>query len=172
MFRRRAKAQPAQDSSPAPADVYVGLRSQVLDLDPREIGLGPATGSSEAWGALVETGYPNGTASLVCLRDGTTSLYTSSGFGIIGGGGHEAVRRENARFLSVLDDHLLEMSPSPDQSLPREGRTIIRALTAEGQRLFEAPEDDLGEGRSALSPVFHAAHAVITQLRLIDEQRH
>lgn len=120
----------------------------------------------------MEMGYPNATATLVCLSDGTTSLYTSSGFGIIGGGMHEEVVRATTKLLEVLDDHLAETSPSTEQALPAQGRTIIRALTNDGQRLFEASEDDLGEGRSAMSPVFHAAHAVITQLRLVDQARH
>jgi hypothetical protein len=59
--------------------------------------------------------------TLVCLSDGTTSLYTSSGFGIIGGGEHEAVVRENPKLLEVLNDQLAHLSPSTDQSLPREG---------------------------------------------------
>ena len=63
------------------------------------------------------------------------------------------------------------MAPSTDHSLPRLGRTIIRALTADGERVFECAENELGEGRSPLSPVFHAAHGVITQLRMIDEAR-
>jgi hypothetical protein len=119
----------------------------------------------------METGYPKGVATLVCLRDGTTSLYTSSGFGIIGGGAHEAVVRENSALLAAVEEHLSEMSSSTDRSVPRLGRTIIRALTFEGQRSYEAAEDELGEGRSALSSVFHAAHGVITQLRLIEEVR-
>jgi hypothetical protein len=168
MFRRRDKQTVPSPSAPGSADVYVRLRHQILTLDPNTVGVGPAA-ESVLWGALMETGYPNGTATLVCLSDGTTSLYTSSGFGIIGGGGHEAVRRENANLLAVLGEQLAEMSPSTDQSLPREGRTIIRALTFDGQRSFEAAENELGQGESALSPVFHAAHAVITQLRLVDE---
>ena len=32
----------------------------------------------------MDTGYPNGTATVVCLVDGTTSLYTSTGGGILG----------------------------------------------------------------------------------------
>jgi len=119
----------------------------------------------------METGYAYGIATLVCLSDGTTSLYTSSGGGIIGGGGHEAVIRENSRLLEVLSGHLAEMTPSTEQSLPGLGRTIIRALAADGQRVFESAENDLGQGRSPLSPVFHAAQGVITQLRLIDEAR-
>lgn len=169
MFRRRAKTA-QQQTATAPADVYLGLRNQILTLDPAAVGL-DADSSGQPWGCLVETGYARGTASLVCLSDGTTSLYTSSGGGIIGGGGHEAVRRENARLLETLTEHQAEMLPSSDESLPGTGRTIIRALTVHGHRVFEAAEDELGNGLSPMSPVFHAAHGVITQLRLIDEAR-
>ena len=110
----------------------------------------------------METGYPTGTATLVCLADGTTSLYTSSGFGIIGGGGHEAVVRANSELLGLLSQHLVQMAPSSDQSLPRDGRTIIRALTRAGQRTFEDSDNELGDGRSPMSLVFRRAHAVIT----------
>lgn len=73
----------------------------------------------------MDTRYPNGTATLVCLTDGTTSLYTSSGFGIIHGGGHEAVVRESVELLAGLASHQAEMAPSTDISLPRLGQTRI-----------------------------------------------
>jgi hypothetical protein len=169
MFRRRDKTGAPKTGS-GPADVYFGLRNRILTLDPATAGLAVPPGSAP-WGCVMETGYANGTATLVCLSDGTTSVYTSSGGGIIGGGGHEAVVRANARLLAVLSDHKTEMSPSTEHPLPGVGRTIIRALTADGQREFESAENEIGEGRSPLSPVFHAAHDVITQLRLIDEAR-
>jgi hypothetical protein len=169
VFGRRKKDATPSTSRPDPSDVFAGLRNQILNLDPASAGfLRDAVGNAP-WGCLMETAYPNGTATLVCLRDGTTSLYTSSGFGIIGGGAHEAVVRENAALLAALEEHLSEMSSSTDLSLPREGQTVIRALTFDGQRRYEAAEEELGEGRNALSPVFHAAHGVITQLRLIDK---
>jgi len=146
--------------------MYLGLRQQIFSVSPADVGL-----DAPLWGCVMDTGYPNGTATLVCLADGTTSLYTSSGFGIIGGGSHEPVVRANSELLRLLDQHLAEMSPSPDQSLPSGGRTIIRALTSAGQRTFEGSENELGEGRSATSPVFHGAQAVITQLRRIHEAR-
>jgi hypothetical protein len=117
----------------------------------------------------MDMGYPNGTATLVCLSDGTTSLYTSSGSGFIGGGAHPDVVRENVKLLRTLSDHLDLMAAGKDDSLPQVGRTVIRALTATGQRTYESTDDELGEGRSVMSPVFYAAHDVITQLRLIDE---
>ena len=119
----------------------------------------------------METGYPDGAATLVCLSDGTTSLYTSSGGGIIGGGSHESVVRQTEKLLQVVDGHLAQMAEAVDQSLPADGYTIIRALTREGPRTYQALEVDLGKGRSVMSPVFYAAHDVITQLRLIESKR-
>jgi len=167
MFRRREKAGQPDPSPPVPEEIYLGLRKQILTLDPASVGLA----DKPLWGCVMETGYPNGVATLVCLSDGTTSLYTSSGGGFIGGGAHERVARENAKLLTTLSAHLSAMWPSTDDTLPTDGRTSIRALTNEGQRLFEASENDLGEGRSELSPVFHAAHSVIGELRMIDEAR-
>jgi hypothetical protein len=166
VFRRRPR-EPEADAGP-PAEVYRGLRDQILSLDPAEVGLAATDAGDRLWGCLMETGYPNGTATLVCLRDGTTSLYTSSGFGIIGGGGHAAVVHANASLLAVLAAELDRLQRTEDRSLPAVGRTVIRALTHDGPRAYEAAEDDLGNGRDPLSPVFHAAHRVITQLRLID----
>jgi len=166
MFRRRPRSADPGDPASRPADVFLGLRQQIFSLDPADVGL-----HAPLWGCVMETGYPEGTATLVCLADGTTSLYTSSGFGIIGGHGHESVVRANSELLRLLGQHLAQMAPSSDQSLPSGGRTIIRALTTTGQRTFGDSENELGEGRSPMSPVFHRAHAVITQLRLIDEAR-
>jgi hypothetical protein len=47
----------------------------------------------------------------------------------------------------------------------------IRALTFEGQRAVAGVEDDLGSGRHPASPLFYAAHEVITQRRLVEESR-
>lgn len=161
--------QAEETSAPDTGELFQGLRGPILNLEPGSVGLRKDRSGATAWGCLMETGCPNCTATLVCLGDGTTSLYTSSGFGIIGGGAHEQVVRESAALLSALESHLSDMAPSTDQSLPGLGRTIIRALTFDGQRNYEAAEAELGEGRSPLSPVFRAAHGVITQLRGIDE---
>ena len=171
MFGRRNKRTDRDQPKPtSAAEVYLGLRSQVLNLDPATVGI-TSSGHRSTWGCLMETGYPNGAATLVCLSDGTTSLYTSSGGGIIGGGAHKAVAEQTAKLLQAVDEHLTEMSGAEDQHLPEEGQTIIRALTVHGQRSFEAAEVELGAGGSVMSPVFYAAHDVMAQLRLIDEAR-
>ena len=56
MFRRRDKDHQSKDPSPAPADVYLGLRSQILTLDPNKVGLGGQSGARRIMGCLMETG--------------------------------------------------------------------------------------------------------------------
>ncbi len=159
-----------RDRPPAAGEqVYQGLRAQILGLDPAEAGLGQGPERPVLWGAVMDMGYPRGTATLVALADGTTSLYTSSGGGIIGGGFHQAVASATRSFLAELEQHLPGLQPDLDPVLPAEGQVIIRALTYSGRLAAQAPEDDLGHGRHPLSPVFHAAHRVITELKLIDE---
>jgi hypothetical protein len=82
--------------------VFQGLRGQLLSLDPAEAGLDRFTADRRVLGALMETGYPTGTATLVALADGTTSLYTSTGGDIIGGGGHARVAAASRSFLTVV----------------------------------------------------------------------
>jgi hypothetical protein len=88
------------------ADVYAGLREQILRLDPATAGMIQRPGGAIVWGALMEMGYPSGVATMVALADGTTSMYTSSGGGIIGGGGHRAVATATHAFLESVADHL------------------------------------------------------------------
>ena len=161
MFRPARRVEP----------IYEDLRRQVLALDPTTVGLHPSPEHPRVWGALMEIGYPEGVATFVMLADGTTSLYTSSGGGTIGGGMHEAVASRTAAFLRALDEHLDRFTPDATDALPAPGDVVFRALTYDGRLAASAREDDLGEGRHPLSGLFYAGHDVITQLRLIEEQR-
>jgi hypothetical protein len=168
VFRRRKDERP---SVPPPREIYDGLRGQILDADPTRIGLKPTGSLPHVWGALLETGYSGAVATVVSLSDGTTSLYTTSGFGIIGGGGHEQVVQATIEFLQAVESALGGFVPDVDDSLPAEGETVLRALTFGGRLAVRAPEADFGNGRHPLSAVFHAGQGVITQLRLLDEAR-
>jgi hypothetical protein len=155
--RKRGTDQP-------PADVYEGLRRQVLQLTPDQ--LGAAVADAPIVALLMETGYPEAVATLVGVADGTTSLYFSNGGGFIGAGTHPTVAEASRRWLEAGRTFLPELSEVADPPLPDIGMTQFVAVTAEGLRAAVTPEDDLGENRHPLSPFFHAAHEVITQIRL------
>jgi hypothetical protein len=155
--RKRGTDQP-------PAEVYDGLRQQVLHLTPDQ--LGAEFADAPILAVLMETGYREAVATLVGVADGTSSLYFSNGGGFIGAGTHAAVAQANRRWLEATTAFLPELSEVIDPPLPGVGMTQFVAVMPDGLRGAVAPEDDLGEGRHELSPFFHAAQDVITQIRL------
>lgn len=143
------------------------MREMVLALTPEQIGLTPRAGR-QVWGVVMDTAIADGGwHCLVVLADGTTSLYTSAAFGIIGAGTHETVRQASGALLELVDQQQELFAPDRDSAVPQPGMVAIRALTFGGRLAVVAPESELGHGRHVASPVFHAAHAVITQTRLV-----
>ena len=57
----------------------------------------------------MEMAFPEGAATLVSLADGTTSMYTSTGGGVIGGGAHDAVVQAGRAFLLELERRVIRV---------------------------------------------------------------
>jgi hypothetical protein len=150
--------------------VYTKLRRMILDMDVQTLALDPAQ-RGPVWGVLIEFGVGDETVTLVALADDTTSLYTSTGGGIIGAGFHDQVAVATRNLISVVTAHLHDIPRSDDDSLPTDGRWIMRALTDAGRHSTNVAESELRDGQHPLSAVYHAAHGVITELRLLDEAR-
>jgi hypothetical protein len=150
---------------PPPAEVYEGLRQQVLRLTPDQLGNG-ALADAPILALLMETGYPEAVATLVAVVDGTSSLYFSNGGGFMGAGTHATVAGASRKWLETGQEFLPQLSVITDPPLPTDGLTQFVAVTREGLRGVVAPEEELGEGRHRLSPLFYAGQDVITQIRL------
>jgi hypothetical protein len=166
MWPRRGK----REENDSPADVYVGLRSQLLTLDPASVGLQASADLPTVWGALMELGYPEGAATIVSLADGTTSMYTSTGGGVIGGGQHEAVAAASMRFLAEAEgttEGLTDASGEP--ALPANGTVSFVLLGYSGARTGVASEEELASMQHLLSRLYAAGQDVITALREAEE---
>jgi len=148
-------------------DIYRELRQQVLTLDPSQVGLSPSD-ENRIWGMLMETGYSDAVVTLVTIADGTVSLYFSNGGGIIGVGEHEGPRKANKLFLALAEKYTQYAKPTQQFPLPKEGNTRFYFLTYDGILTVEYKEDDLGNERLPLSPLFLEAHEVISQARVVD----
>lgn len=155
----------AQPSSTGKEPVAGELRAMVLGLTPTEIWVTPQNHPHKTWGVLMETGIDDGYYTLVVLADGSTSLYFSTGGGVIGAGEHPKVRGAGTRFIGMSDRYLASSNPADSTSPPMAGETKFFFLTFDGIRTYSAPEVELGEERDELSPLFHAGHAVITEVR-------
>jgi len=152
------------------AEAYSGLRSMALRTNPDSIGI-KIKESSEVWGVLMETGYPEAVASLVALADGTVSLYSSNGGGIIGLGPHVGPRRAAQSFLASSQQFAKQVLPTKSYPLPKTSYTRFYLLTGNGVLTAEIKEDDLGNNRHPLSPLFYKGQELISEIRVVDQQR-
>jgi len=149
------------------AKVCLGLRRQILTLEPATAGIQDFVGTNQVWGVVMETGFPEATVTLVSLADGSTSMYFSSGGGVIGGAGHETVRKAALRMCLVADSFVSSCSPATEFPFPERGHTIFYILTKNGKVTSASLEKDLGEQKHPMSSLFYAGQDVITQLRLV-----
>ena len=162
---------PSDSKQSRPGEIAPGMRELALSLTAADLNLEPIEARPHVWGAIMELGYPQAVASLCAFADGTVSLYISTGGGIIGAGANSSVREEAERFLTIVEAHVADFERADETPLPSRGRVRFYVRTFQTTLTAEADEQDLGHNRHKLSPVFHAAHAVITQMRLVSEKQ-
>jgi hypothetical protein len=115
--------------------------------------------------AMMDIGFPNATASVVGAATGDASIYLSSGGGVIGGIGHENVHAAAIAFVDESAKHLDEMTATSEFPYPETGHVRFYIRTRDTVRMADRLEEDLGEKRDPLWPLFYAGQNVITQLR-------
>lgn len=139
------------------------LRNRLLTGTADGYGVQPV---GDTWGVLMETGHPEGTATLVALGDGTTSLYLSTGGGVIGGGEHEKVNLAARVFVERASERAVGMDEVDGFPVPVTGRVTFYVLTTSGVRAAEAEVKELQAGTHPLAPLFRAGHDVLGLLHV------
>ena len=150
-------------------EIFQQLRNMVFTTDPQQLGLSKTDGP--VWGLLMESGFSEGSFTLVALRDGTVSLYFDNGGAMIGIGQHETPARIASELLTLAPEYLSETSITTNYPVPTDGFTRFYFLTFDGVRTVEGKEDDMGNNRHALSPLFLKAHQLISTARELEETR-
>lgn len=152
---------PTQTTAP----IYQSLRQNIFSIEPSEAGISSSAAIPAIWGLLMETGYPNGSSTLVMLADGTTSLYFSSGGGFLGCGEHPAVTEATLNCLKTAGQFLARLAETQLTPPPRPGQVIFYALTYHGIFSAAFEERAIGLSKHPFFNLFFAAQAVITLVR-------
>ena len=160
-----------ETASPEFAQTYLQLRDLIFRLEPANLGLAPSAANPHVWGVLMETGYVVGTATLLSLADGTTSLYYSTGGGMLGRGDYAPVADASRTLVLQAENHLSQMEPTGDVPLPAVGHVRFSCLTYSGICTSEAAEVSLKAGKHPLSPLFILGHRTLDQLRFSAEKK-
>ena len=168
LFGRLFVTEPAPTVPYKQADIHESLRSQVLSLKPSDIG---ESDPEKILAVIMETGYEEAAATLVAVCDGTGSLYFSNGGGIIGGGEHPQGAVAAKALVAEARKFQNKFVATKETPLPMPGDTRFYIVRGKGLLTAVAKEDDLGEQRSVLHPLFYKGQDLITVIRLIEEDR-
>lgn len=154
------------------SNVMPEMRARVFAVKPEQIGINRNNFPQQVWGVLMETGFKDGGAySLVVLADGTTSVYFSTGGGVIGAGQHEQVRKASMNLLAVANHYLSSAKAVTSHPLPGAGQVTFYFLSYGGVFSYSASEESLGKGKDKLSKLFIAGHQVISEVRKLEQNR-
>lgn len=164
--------EPARTPSPEPEgdpqspEMSAGLRHMALTLTPDQIEVTAPAAGRGVWGSVTDFGTPQGTATLVTFLDGSTSLYYSTGGGIIGSGdSSEDVLKVSRALLAELDACTAQMEARSPQGLPAPDHVRFYAHTRDGLlSTAEIPEADLQSSEHPLFPCYAAAQHVLTEV--------
>jgi hypothetical protein len=151
-----------------PAEIFIDLRNRVLKASPEDFGI-EVSSAIEPWAILMDMGLSEGVVTLVCLKDGSTSLYFSNGGGIIGGGEHKNVNNAAKNFVKFSKDFIPLMEKVTTYPLLILSKVRFYIITKSGifsSKLFD--ESELGDNNK-FSKLYNAGHGVIAALRENEE---
>jgi hypothetical protein len=152
------------------ASVYLGLRNLALQ-NPKIQGFS-TTKPGEPFLVLMDWDISPGTATVAAYDDGTASVYLSSGGGYIGGGeSHESIRNAAMKTVEMASELRSLMQPTTTYPLPQRGQVTFYVRTDADVLTATVLEDDLRSHRSPFYKLGDSAQTIITEYRLIQENK-
>lgn len=157
--------------SKEPADAGKGLRLLALATSAEKLGFTPEKDYPKVYGVITDWNLGDQTASILAMKDGTASLYTTSTFGIIGGHAHDTVRKAAQEYVKIAGQYYERSKRVLNYPYPKKGKVNFFLLTHDGVRLCIGDEDGINNGRDETTSLFAAAQNVLTALRRVTEPR-
>ena len=108
---------------------YVALRRGVLAASPAALGIVPSERLPRVWAVLADLEVGAEAATVACVADGTASLYTGTGGGILGAGAQPAVRAAAGLLLEAAERALDALPAAERIALPAQGSVAFLVLT-------------------------------------------
>lgn len=155
---------PTGRTVPVTADVdldYYVARTFVLDA---------ARARSDATALLMETRYPQGVHTLACTAAGQVQSLYSTGLLETDWGKHATIRAAAAAFRRSARPFERQATPTWDLNLPADGIVRFLFVSPRSVRALDAVEITARHDGDPLSPLYHAAHGVLTAMRLVEER--
>lgn len=153
------------------AEIFQAIRNKLLSLDPQTVDISATPEHPRVWGVLMEFIVAGSVVTLAGLVDGTSSLYFSSGGGILGSGNHPKVGTAARELVGKAESALESFRIVREYPFPDEGLIRFYALTFNGILMAECLDKDVKDPLLGFSGLYEAAQDLITQVKLVHEQK-
>jgi hypothetical protein len=124
---------------------------------------------NEPYGVIVEIGHAKGAVTVFALRDGTASVYFSTGGGGIGGKGREEIRSAAVRLVERAGPLVSQMQVAPDREVVRRGMVRAWALLQDRLLMDETQLDSPKRGPAL--ELFDFAQDILNGFRRLEQKR-
>lgn len=153
--------QSAARHRPTRAEPFHVMRNLAFGASNAESRAG--TDESDVLGLVVDWGTAEAvTATIVCMADGTVSMYVSTGSGVLGAGEHESVRTAaHAALLEAVAVRSWFRPIDRPPQLPEVDTMRFTLVTSKGLESVNAGTLALMQGKSPLSKLGNAVQRVI-----------
>lgn len=147
------------------------LRKMALTTSAAKLKFRPDRAFPTTFGVVIDFPVGDQTATILALRDGTTSLYTTGTFGVLGGGAHPTVRKASLDLIKSASPHWRGAKPTQSTAYPTGDHVRFYLLGYHGVRMVETSMQSLRDPSNPYSPLWIAANRVLTELRSASKGR-
>ncbi len=151
-------------------NAFKALRNMAFATTPEQLELSLPTDETIVYGIIMDWGIDAATATIVSYQTGDTSIYLSSGGGIIGGGQHGNVSRVAKQFVNLGQIFLDKATKTENTTLAENDTIKFYFLTNSGVYLGQEHMKNFENKKSIWLPLFEKANLLLTELRETTEK--
>jgi hypothetical protein len=163
----RTPAIKTTTSKPA-AEIMRELRIQWLTRKPS---IDPEVKKDEVSAVLMDWPLDQATVTVLASSAGDASIYSTGTFGIMGGIGHENVRKAAISLIECAKMHLSLASPTSDYSYPDPSHIRFFFVTKSGVLSVTFPATEVEKTGTDAYDLYAHGQAVLTELRQITQKQ-
>lgn len=147
----------------SPAEVTRELRRLFLTQPPATFGIEQTPENPNVFGVLMEWLVDDVAVTVGAAVDGTTSVYTTRGMGLIGGYADEVLNPAARAFAVAAGKFFDEAAPVSEFPFPEADRVQFYLRTFQGVRRFDASRESIVGGQDPYSGLYDLGWAVLVR---------
>lgn len=148
---------------------YHDLRNLAFGSTVEQIGVELPVGQTKIYGVIMDWDLGEGTATLVAFSSGDASLYLSSGGGVIGGRGHENVKKAATDFIDKAESYLHMTVKTDSTPLPDKDGVTFYFLTNKGKFVGREEIKNFDNNTSQWLDLFVEGNKLISEIKTISD---